>query len=391
MKKLGFVIPWYSDNISGGAETMFRNLTAELHKRTIPLEILTTCAESFNSDWNRNYYRKGLYFDKNCIPVRRFPIRKRNTRAFDSINFRFMNNMPVSYDEEKIFLREMINSNSLYRYMRENSDKYSLFVFTPYMFGTTYYGMQICPEKSVIIPCLHDEPYAHMMHFRKKFPKVAGMVFNSNPEKLLAENLYNLDNIRTLVAGIGMDTSIKANPEDFRQKFRISQPFILYSGRKDYGKNLDTLIRYFNRYSQNNCLKLVLTGGGKNIYAKNVIDLGYVPEQDKFNTMSACEFLCQPSVNESFSLVVMENWLCGRPVLVNEYCSVTKNFVTESNGGLYFGNYQEFRACTDYLLRNKKVSDIMGQNGCRYVKNNFDKNIVTSKYIDFFRNISNES
>ena len=391
MKKLGFVIPWYSDNISGGAENMLRDLTAELHKRTVPLEILTTCAESFSSDWNKNYYNEGIYFNKNCIPVRRFCVRKRDTHAFDDINFRFINNIPVSYAQEKIFLREMINSNSLYRYMRENSGNYSLFVFTPYIFGTTYYGAKLFPEKSVIIPCLHDESYAYMKHFRKTFPKVAGMVFNSLPEKLLAEKLYNLNNTETLVAGIGMNTDIKPNPEHFRKKFRINQPFILYSGRKDSGKNIDTLIRYFNQYSKNNNLKLVLTGGGKYIYVKNIIDLGYISEQDKFNAMSACEFLCQPSVNESFSLVIMENWLCKRPVLVHENCNVTKNFVSESNGGLYFSNYPEFKACTDYLLKNKEVSEIMGLNGCEYVKNNFDRKTVTEKYIDFFRNISNQT
>lgn len=391
MKKLGFVIPWYSDNISGGAENMLRDLTAELHKRTVPLEILTTCAESFSSDWNKNYYNEGIYFNKNCIPVRRFCVRKRDRNSFDDINFRFINNIPVSYAQEKIFLREMINSNSLYRYMRENSGNYSLFVFTPYMFGTTYYGARLFPEKSVIIPCLHDESYAYMKHFKKNFPKVAGMVFNSLPEKLLAENLYNLKKTKTLVAGIGMNTDIKPNPDDFRKKFRINQPFILYSGRKDSGKNINTLIRYFNQYSKNNNLKLVLTGGGKYIYVKNIIDLGYISEQDKFNAMSACEFLCQPSVNESFSLVIMENWLCKRPVLVHEKCNVTKNFVSESNGGLYFSNYPEFKACTDYLLKNKEVSEIMGLNGCEYVKNNFDRKTVTEKYIDFFRNISNQT
>ncbi|MDE6539382.1 MAG: glycosyltransferase, partial [Ruminococcus sp.] len=110
-----------------------------------------------------------------------------------------------------------------------------------------------------------------------------------------------------------------------------------------------------------------------------------------FNAMSACEFLCQPSFNESFSLVIMENWLCKRPVLVHEKCDVTRNFVSQANGGLYFGNYPEFKACTDYLLKNKKISEIMGLNGYEYVKNNFGRETVTEKYIDFFKNILNET
>ncbi|MDE6426012.1 MAG: glycosyltransferase [Ruminococcus sp.] len=391
MKKIGFVTAWYGDDISGGAENMLRDLTAELYKKNIPLEILTTCVKDFNSDWNKNYYKEGIYFNKNNIPVRRFAVRKRDTRAFDNVNFKLMNNISVSYDEEKIFLREMINSNSLYRYMRENSDNYSLFVFIPYMFGTTYWGAKLFPEKSIIIPCLHDESYAYMKHFKKIFPEVAGMIFNSLPEKIFAEKIYNLQKTKTLVAGIGMDINIKANPENFRKKYKINQPFILYSGRKDTGKNINTLIKYFSEYIKENNLKLILTGGGKIITGKNIIDLGYVSEQDKYNAMNACEFLCQPSFNESFSLVIMENWLCRRPVLVHENCNVTRNFVTQANGGLYFGNYPEFKACTDYLLKNKKIAEIMGLNGYEYVKNNFGRETVTGKYIDFFKNILNET
>ncbi|MCM1505662.1 MAG: glycosyltransferase [Ruminococcus flavefaciens] len=393
MKKTGFIIPWYSDDISGGAENMLRDLTADLHKKNFPVEILTTCAGEFHSDWNRNHYKEGVYFSRNNIPVRRFKIRKRDTSAFDEINFKLMNNIHITYDEEKVFLREMINSNSLYRYMLENSDNYSLFVFIPYMFGTTYWGMKLFPEKSVLIPCLHNEPYAHMEHFKRLFPKTAGMIFNSEPEKIFAENIYNLKNVRTLTAGIGMDTDISGNPEDFRIKYNIHEPFILYSGRKDSGKNIDTLIRYYGEYirRKKSNLRLVMTGGGKTVRVNNIIDLGYVSQQDKYNAMSACEFLCQPSVNESFSLVIMESWLCSRPVLVHEKCDVTRNFVSQSDGGLYFGNYPEFEACTDFILENNEIADKMGVNGSEYVKKNFSRDTVTEKYIKFFGEIIKEN
>lgn len=391
MKKIGFIIPWYGDEISGGAENMLRDLTAELHGKNIPLEILTTCAKEFSSDWNENYYKEGVYLNRSNITIRRFSVRKRDKRAFDFINYKFMNKIPVTYDEEKIFLREMINSNGLYCYMRENSDNYSLFVFIPYMFGTTYWGMKLFPEKSVLIPCLHNEPYAYMKHFQKLFPKIAGMVFNSEPEKNLAEKIYSLQNTETLTAGIGMNTDISGNPDDFRRKYNINEPFILYSGRKDSGKNIDMLIRYYAEYvrRKNTDLRLVMTGGGKKVRAYNIIDLGYISQQDKYNAMIASEFLCQPSVNESFSLVIMESWLCKRPVLVHENCNVTRNFVLKSDGGLYFGNYPDFEACADYLLKNKDISGTMGFNGYRYVKNNFDRNTVTEKYIDFFKRILN--
>lgn len=392
MKKIGFVTAWYGEHISGGAESMLRDITAELHKKNIPVEILTTCAKEFRSDWNVNYYREGTYLNKNNIVVRRFKVRKRNTGDFDNVNYKFINNIPVNFNEEKVFLREMINSNSLYKYMIENSENYSLFVFIPYMFGTTYWGIKLFPEKSILIPCLHNEPYAYMKHFQKTFKNIAGMIFNSEPERILAEKIYNLQNVEKLTAGIGMNTDISYNPERFRKKYKIHDNFILYSGRKDSGKNIQTLIKYHAEYikRKNNNLKLVITGGGKKIVSDNIIDLGYISNQDKYDAMSACKFLCQPSLNESFSLVIMESWLCKRPVLIHEKCDVTKNFVMQSDGGLYFNNYPEFEACTDYLINNKNISELIGLNGYEYVNRNFNNDSVTNRYIDFFNKIINK-
>ncbi|MDE5582956.1 MAG: glycosyltransferase family 4 protein [Ruminococcus sp.] len=401
MKKIGFVTPWYGDNISGGAEKMLRETAKNLHRKNIPVEILTTCARDFNSDWNKNFHRSGVTKNKNNIIIRRFKIKKRNTAEFDRINKKFMENIPVPIAEERIFLREMINSTDLYRYMNKYSYEYSLFVFIPYMFGTTYYGLRLFPEKSVLIPCLHDEPYAYMKHFKKIFPECAGIIFNSEPEKTLAEKIYGLQKkgTKTLTAGIGIDTDIKCNADDFRRKFGINQPFILYAGRKDEGKNIYTLINYFLKFIENHRtdLRLVLVGGGsvkiphESIENQRITDLGFISSRDKYNAMCASEFLCQPSFNESFSLVIMENWLCGRPVLVHGKCDVTRNFVSESNGGLYFENYREFELCTEYFLNNRNSAEIMGKNGKNYVKSRFDKETVTEKYIKFFREIINKN
>ena len=137
MKKIGFVTPWYGDNIPGGAEMELRGLVKHLDENGLDLEIITTCVEKFGSDWNVNYYSEGIE-KVNGILVRRFKVRKRNTKKFDQINFKFMSNMPVSSEEEKIYLKEMVNSPDLYQYIERAYEDYSLFVFIPYMFGTTY-------------------------------------------------------------------------------------------------------------------------------------------------------------------------------------------------------------------------------------------------------------
>ena len=401
MKKIAFVIPWYADDIPGGAEMELREVSAHLHKAGVPVEILTTCVKEFGADWSENYYKEGEDKSADGVTIRRFKVRKRDVKAFDKVNAKLMSGLKVTDNEEDIFLREMVNSPDLYSYMDSHKDDYGLFVFIPYMFGTTYNGVQVCPEKSVLIPCFHDEAYAYIKRFSEVFPHAAGMIFNARPEAELAERLYRFSEsgTRTIVMGIGMDTDIKAVPEDFRSKFGINEPFILYAGRKDEGKNVHTLVKYYSEYlkRRDTDLKLVLIGGGsieltqELVKNRRIIDLGFVDKQDKYNAQGAAEFLCQPSHNESFSLVIMESWLCGRPVLVHEDCAVTRNFVSESDGGLYFGNYFEFEGCTDYLLSNREKSAAMGRNGCRYVKDNFDWDVIVQKYISFFSGLTGET
>ena len=247
MKKIGFVIPWYADAIPGGAEMELREVSSHLHYAGVAVEILTTCVKEFGSDWSVNYYKEGEDSTANGITIRRFKVRKRDNAAFDAVNAKLMAKTPITPEEEETFLREMVNSPDLYAYMSEHVDDYSLFVFIPYMFGTTYYGAQVCPYKSVLIPCFHDEAYAYIGKFKELFPKTVGMVFNARPEAELAERLYGFSQsgTKTIVMGIGMDTDIVPDPAAFREKFKVKEPFILYAGRKDEGKNVHTLVKYY--------------------------------------------------------------------------------------------------------------------------------------------------
>lgn len=389
IKKLGFVTPWFGEKIGGGAEMALRGIVMHLNQAGHNVEVLTTCVQAFNSDWNVNYHRPGKSIE--CgVTVRRFPVRKRNVKAFDQVNYKLINSLSVSMKEEEIYLTEMINSPKLYHYMEEHKDEYMVFVFIPYLFGTTYYGISVCPEKSVLIPCLHDEGYAYLEHFKRKFSTVAGMVFNAKPEMELAEKIYNLENVKTETLGLGLKTDINYNAERFRKKYGIQSPFIVYAGRKDRGKNVDTLIRYFQEYKFRNDseLKLILIGGGEieipPAMHYEIIDLGFVEIQDKYDAFAAADVLCQPSKNESFSLVIMESWLCRTPVLVHGCCPVTHNFVVEANGGLYFDGYFEFEGAVNYLCSHSDKSVQMAENGREYVLNHFAWDVIINKYMEFF-------
>lgn len=388
--KIAFVTPWYGPDAPGGAEAETR-LTAERFAQIgIPVEVLTTCIRDFYGDWSRNHYRQGVS-KINGVTVRRFQVKARNQKKFDQVNFRLMNNLPLTPEQEQIYISQMIRAPGLYKYMKKNAHLY-LFLFIPYMFSTTYFGAQITPGRSMMIPCLHDESYARLNIFKETIPKLKALIFHTQAEAALAETLYGTKGKQMRpVLGEGIDTDWDAEGGRFRQKYSLNGPLMLYAGRRETGKNIDLLIDYWRLYKgrRSKTAKLVLIGpgdiGGRILASDGIIDLGFLSVQDKYDAFAAADIFCIPSVHESFSRSLMESWLAGTPALVHGDCAVTIEHCHLSNGGLYFQNYEEFAAATDYLLEHKKKSGQMGQQGRRYVLDNFTWDIVIEGYKALFK------
>ncbi|AJM91247.1 glycosyltransferase family 4 protein [Nitrosopumilus piranensis] len=385
-QKIIFVIPWYGKDATGGAEIQCKTLAEHLRDSGLDVEVYTTCSKQFQGEW-KDDLKPGKYLE-NKIPVHRFRLDKRNKSLFDSINHKIISLQKISIQEEKDFFKNNINSKDLLNAIKKDST--SLFIFIPYLYGTTFFGYQIHPDRSVLIPCIHDEGYAKMNLVKEMLSKVRAISFNSLPEKQFASSLTKISQNKILGEGIDFikkETSL----QNFKEKYNLDK-FILCAGRKDNQKNTSLLIDYFCTYlkKNNSDLKLVLTGKGTvdipSQFSKNILDV-FLTREELNNAYSSALFLCLPSINESFSRVIMESWTNKTPVLVNGKCSVTKHFCLESNGGLYFENYLEFEACLNYFLNNPNVSQNLGQNGFDYVKNNYDWKHIVQSYIEFFNEL----
>lgn len=395
MRKIGFVIPWYGEDIPGGEELKLRELARHLQQAGMEIEILTTCVRDHTADWNDNYYAAGTAVIDD-VTVRRFPVQRRDKDAFSRVSRRLAQGTRLSMQEERVYVEEMLSSPQLYEYLEAAQQEYSLYVFLPYGFTTTFYGMQVCPEKSVLIPCFFDEPAAYLRMFRQTYVQARGMIYHSVPERELAGRIYDFSATQQVCIGVGMDTGIHGDADSFRRAYGIDCPFLLYVGRKTGEKNVPLLLRYFLEYKQRlqDELKLVLIGNGRaeipSEIRGEVYDLGYVTVQDKYNAMAAAVLLCQPSRRESFSQVMMESWLCGRPVLVHGKCPVTREFVKTAGGGLFFQNYFEFEGCVNYIRAHREQAAAMGENGGRFVRGNFGWDTTIQAYRKFFEKLTGE-
>lgn len=391
MKPIALVVPWYGDNIKGGAEQACNCLAHSLQHAGADVEVFTTCVREASADRSKNTMEPGMH-QESGISVRRFPVKTQELQLFNPANLKLYNGETVTLEEERHYYDEDINSPEMYQYIREHRDDYRCFVFTPYLYGPSYHGSRECPDNCIMIPCFHDEAYARMALTKEMAERMKGLAFLSKPERDLAYDLYDLSSVHTEVLGTGIDTDWQetCSPARFRDKYRIDHDFILYAGRKDPGKKADQLLDFFGRYiarHSEKSLELVLIGGGHidipTEYRDRVHDLGFVSAEDKHDAYAACTFLCNPSYYESFSIVIMEAWLAKRPVLVSDHCAVTKNFCLETDGGLYFRDYPSFAGTVDYLLEHPQVADQMGENGFEYVMQHFTHEMIAKKYLRF--------
>jgi glycosyltransferase involved in cell wall biosynthesis len=397
--KIAVVVPRYGPDVVGGAETLVRGLAERIQRgdAEIEVEALTTCARDHHT-W-KNYYREGRDV-VNGVPVRRFAVNaNRDLTRYGELLRKLSMGQLFPLDEQYEWIDVNVHSARLYDYIERNEDRYDYFLFAPYLFGTTYYGASIVPHKSIICPCLHDEPFAYFEATRLLLESCRGIMFNTEPEMRLARDQIGVRNAGMRVVGFGFDDPSRSDDlsryygsaHRFQQKYRKlkKKRFILYAGRLEEGKNVPLLLSYFRRYqeSHKSDLKLVLMGSGMEKYPlpRHVIRLGIVPEEDKLDVYAAATVLCQPSVNESFSIVMMESWLMEVPVLVHDQCPVTKYHCLKSNGGLFFRDYDEFEASLSFMLDQPEMARRLGQNGRQYVLTNYSWEAVIRRFKNALR------
>lgn len=375
-KPVAFVVPWYGEDIAGGAERLCREYVHHLNQAGLAAEVLTTCVRDFQSHWGKNHY-PAKTVEKQGVKIHRFAARRRNVHQFDTINYKLLNNLPVGAFEEHVFFFESVRSEELERFLARERQRYHL-IFLPYCFGTTFEGLRQVDFHGFLWPCLHHERYALLRGSVKMHESARGLIFNSESEQKLAASLYAIDRVPQIVLGMGIEPYEPADPLRFRHEYSIESPYLICVGRKDPTKNTPVLLGYFEQFVRDNPdwrLDLVLLGQGEvevpRAVASRVHSLGFVPEDMKQSALAGAEMLVQPSARESFSIVLMEAWMAGTPIVVNEYCEVGVEHCRQSNGGLYFANFVEFEAVVRLLVNDKELGRQLAANGRRYVLENF--------------------
>lgn len=371
-RRLAFVPPRYGDDVVGGAELLLREVAHGFAARGWEVEVLTTCARDHYT-W-ANHYPPGIELD-GPVTVRRFPVVK-DTSGEDRhrVEVQLRQGIEPGIVDQERWMNDSLRVPELFHHLLDHADEYRAVVCAPYLFWTTFVCAQVAPERTVLIPCLHDEPYARLELFEPMFTGVAGAMFLTEPEAALATDL--IVGPQTAVVGAGVDVPSGYDPDGFRAKHGVTGRFVLAGGRREGAKGWDVLMDGYARAVRRGLdLKLVTFGvgevGAPADIADHVVDLGFLDAGDLIDAYAAADAYLQPSAMESFSRTIMESWLAGTPVIANAASDVVAWHCERSGAGLIYQDRFEFEQCLRFVEQSPEQARELASAGRAYVLDNY--------------------
>ncbi|GIW82478.1 MAG: hypothetical protein KatS3mg105_4285 [Gemmatales bacterium] len=103
-------------------------------------------------------------------------------------------------------------------------------------------------------------------------------------------------------------------------------------------------------------------------WAKN---LGFVDEKTRRDVLAGAAALIQLSDAESLSLVTLEAWAQGTPVIVNDRSEVLRHLVDDSGGGGIVNAVHDFSLMLDSLWHQPQEWVRRGKRGQAYIRRHF--------------------
>jgi glycosyltransferase involved in cell wall biosynthesis len=380
--RLAFVPPRFGDDVTGGAEAALRESAEGLAARGWDVDILTTCAKDHFS-W-ANEYPEG---ESQVGPLRvvRFPTVLDTPRAERAaLHAAILRGEPVPLELQERWMNDDLRVPALWHHLLVHADEYRAITFAPYLFWTTFACGQVAPDRTLLMPCLHDEPEARLDIFGPLFAGAHAVWFLSEPERDLARELYQLPS-RHDVLGSGVHVPESYDPDGFRVRHGIDGPFVLYAGRREGAKGWEWLLDAFaaavTRYHLD--LRLVTLGTGEvrppADVADRVIDLGFVSPSERDDAFAAATAYVQPSSLESFSRTAMEAWLAGTLLVANARSDVVRWHCERSGAGLTFDGAEELVAALRFVASEPAAARALAAAGREYVLANYQWDAVLDR------------
>lgn len=377
---IGIVVPRYGPNIYGGAEVYARMLALRLTASGHRVDIVTTTARSADT-WIPAFPAGVTSMDG--LTVRRFDPEPRQWLRYDR-HVAALEAGAIEQSDQDELDEDLGLSPRLLDFLDRERERRDWWLFIPYLFSTTVKGLPRVP-RSILVPCLHDEPLARRGAVGAIFRAATQVWYNTPEEAMLGEALFGRPGT---VMGLGFEAADTNGDERraVRARLRLPARYLLYLGRLEAGKGLSALVEWYQAYRStirpgDDAVDLVLAGPGHwhGQRLEGVTALGPVDHAAKWALYSGAVAYCLPSLMESLSIGVMEAWLAEVPVLVRAGSPVTAGHVRRSHGGLVIDSPELFTLAVAALVRSPALRRRLARSGNAYVRRDYSWTVVQTR------------
>ena len=186
---------------------------------------------------------------------------------------------------------------------------------------------------------------------------------------------------RIHVTGIGPVLAPEWDPARARQKYALSEPFVLFLGQKYPYKGAQALLQAAGQvWKRHPDVRFVFVGPRtphstrlfSQVADPRVVELGTVDLQDKTDLLSACTLVCVPSSQESFGGVLVEGWAMQKPVVAGP-APAAAEVIDDGVDGFYLPDQSPALIAErlSWLLDHPTRAREMGQQGASKVAERF--------------------
>jgi glycosyltransferase involved in cell wall biosynthesis len=257
-----------------------------------------------------------------------------------------------------------------------------------------------------IMPCLHPDHDWFMDN-----PSLIALLRRANG--VMALTTYEIEVLRgfgvpserLFLIGGGVDPRAASGAQPgVRREFGIGEadPLVVFLGRKEQAKGVGVVLQAMSRlWNEGVPATLVIAGSATDYsrttlaeaiaelpaaWKRRVLARDDIADEEKWRWLVDCDVLAHPSRDESFGIVYLEAWSCGKAVIGGRTGSQRCVIEDERDGLLVApGDVDELTGALRKLLRDREYRSRLGDAGRRKVLSQFTWSSVVDRAEAMYR------